>query len=306
MNVVTVKPTFAGRFRLVATKLDGTSRVVADWFDNLILDTGLNRLGTGLVGNHCQVGTGATAPTNSDATLQSLLTASSTIQNTVTGASASSPYYGYVINTYRFGIGAAAGNLTEVGIGWAASGSLFSRSLIKDLAGDPTTITILGDEILDVQYELRLYAPLTDVTGTIDVGGDDYDYVLRASNVTTGTTWGNFGVSYLLTSGGVAMQPSLGFNTFFAGAVGAITAAPSGTANTDASYPSAAVYGNNNLYRDFSYSVGINHANFGGVGAVLLQTSAGQYQIGFTPDLPKDNTKTLTVVVRVAWARKVL
>ncbi len=45
-----------------------------------------------------------------------------------------------------------------MGIGWNAnpSGALFSRALIVDAEGDPTTIAKLADEQLDVEYEFRV------------------------------------------------------------------------------------------------------------------------------------------------------
>lgn len=301
--IALVRPRLAGHFRLTAHKLDGSSRLVAE-FENLILTAGLNRMGTGLIGSHCQVGTGSTAPAITDTALQSILVASSTIQASTFGYNPSSPYYSYATRTYRFGIGVAAGNLSEVGIGWAASGSLFSRALILDGEGDPTPITILGDEILDVQYELRIYPPETDVTGTVSVGGDDYDYVIRAASVTS-TSWNQFGVSQLLSSSAVVGSPSLQ-SRFYEGAIGAITGTPSGTSGVNQTAASA-TYGNNSMYRDVTMSATIDQGNFPtGIGAASLGTTAGVYQIGFTPKLTKNNTKTLSLTMRVAWARKTL
>ena len=148
----------AGWFKIEATRPDGTRRVLADWFPNLILNGGLDRMGANPdYLSWCQVGSGSTAPVAAQTALVNRIAGTSTQQNNVSGAQASAPYYGWYRRTYRFAQGVAAGNLSEVGVGWATSGSLFSRALILDGGGSPTTITVLSDEVLDVTYELRRY-----------------------------------------------------------------------------------------------------------------------------------------------------
>ena len=153
-------------------------------FDNLILDAGLNRLGTGGVANCCQVGTGTSAPAVTDTTLQAYLVGTSTIQaDSAQSYVAGPPAYVTMSRTFRFGTGVAAGNLTEVGVGWAtASGSLFSRARIVDGGGSPTTISVLSDETLDVVYTLRAYVP-ADATGSVTLAGTSYGYTMRWAGV---------------------------------------------------------------------------------------------------------------------------
>ncbi len=296
------KPRMAGFFKIEAIKLDGTKRVLADWFPNLILDTGLNRWGTGAIITHCQVGTGNTAPVNADTALVTYVAGSSTQQASANGAQGSPPYYGYQQYTFRFAAGVATGTLAEVGVGWASSGSLFSRALILDGGGSPTTITVLADEVLDVTYELRFYPPLVDVTDILTISGVDYDYVFRASGVTSASYWP------LIVTG--AIGASGGESVAYNGAIGAITATPSGTQGTQTS-SSVAAYSNNSLQRDISILFGLNNGNVsGGISAIGLalgsssaRNAGGAYQASFDPPIPKDATKTLTLSYRVQWAR---
>ena len=159
-----VRHDLAGFYKLVATNSKGQTRVVADWFCNLILDAGLNRLGTGGIIDRISVGSGNSTPTAGQTALDTLVATTTTaVGGGVNSYDSVGNTYAFSRSTYRFATGVATGNLTEVGAGW--SGGLFSRALIKDGGGVPTTVTILSDETLDVIYELRVYVP-ADVVGT--------------------------------------------------------------------------------------------------------------------------------------------
>ena len=118
-----------------------------------------------------------------------------------------SPYYRWAKVTWRFGQGVAAGNISEVGLGWGNS-NLWNRALIKDANGNPTTITVLSDEYLDVVSEIRDYPTLSssgsfnllDKTGAIintyTVLGSPY---LQQSS----TTFQKIGADYLYVYSGV-------------------------------------------------------------------------------------------------------
>jgi hypothetical protein len=202
--------------------------------------------------------------------------------------------------TYRFAAGVAAGNLSEIGIGWAATGdTLFSRALILDGSGSPTNITVDSDEIFDATYELRLYPPVTDVTGTITLDGNDYDYIIRAANVDgygsafIGGSWGN---PYTTNN-----------QSAYSGAIGAITELPSGTAQVSTSHT-----GSSTASGEFTGTVtwGIATGNFaGGIeSVVLIHGISGvvllwAFQIDFDPAIPKDNTMELSLTYKYNWAR---
>lgn len=293
---------FAGHYRIVATKLDGSQRVLADWFENLILDTGLNRMGTGGVFGWCQVGSGNTAPAVSDTALQSRVAGTNTLQSTASGSAASAPWYGWVRHVWRFGVGAAAGNLSEVGVGWATTGSLFSRALIKDLVGDPTTITVLSDEVLDVTYEIRLYAPTVDQVVDVVIGGVTYSTTVRAA-VANGTQWypanlQNWGST---PSGGTYPAPAA-----YTSNIGTITQGPSGTAGAAQSV-SVAAYANNSYERVFDAFFNLDYGNLvGGIKSMFITTGnnwAGAFQCQFSANIPKDATKVLHFKYAISWAR---
>jgi hypothetical protein len=292
-----------GHFLLEAVNAEtGERRFLAE-FDNLITNGGLDRLGSAGTGYsgiyYVQVGTGSTAPANTDSALANYLAGTSR-SFSYTSSYAGAPTY-HTEGTYywEFNQGAAAGNLSEIGVGWAASGSLFSRALIVDGGGSPTTITVAAIEFLAVTYKLRMYPPLTDVTGTITLDGDDYDYTLRAANV-NGSSWGSVGVS---GPGGEK------FAYAYSGGIGAVTGAPSGTAS--ALTISQAAYSSGSYTIEETLTASISQGNLtGGIDSVTFYISAwngiGQYsfQCGFSPAIPKDNTMELELVFEITWARK--
>ena len=286
----------AGWFKIEAIRPDGTRRVLADWFPNLILNGGLDRMGANseYLG-WCQVGSGSTAPVATQTALVNRIAGTNTHQNSVYGAQASAPYYGWFRRTFRFAQGVAAGNLSEVGVGWATSGSLFSRALILDGGGSPTTITVLSDEVLDVTYELRRYPGTVDLTGTVVLDGVTHDWISRASGVTTNGIWTESGPMVL------------DFAQSFSGDIGAVTALfPSGTSRTLSVTPLA--YSSGSYTCAATVSAGLNDSNFaGGIRSIVVRSyyaRIGSYQIQFDPAIPKDNTKVLSLTIQHSWARR--
>lgn len=315
--IIPIKSECAGWYLIEAVKLDEegkelSRRICADWFPNLITDQGLDRLGANNGwGQFCQVGSGNTPPANTDTSLQTFVAASSVEQSASVSASGSSPYFCTANKTYRFNAGVATGNLSEVGIGWSSGAStLFSRALILDGGGVPTTITVLPDEVLDVTYAFRVYAPLVDIVSTITISGILYNYTLRATNVTTPWasslnppfgSWGNILQSFFGNGQSAIFRGA----SAWSGAIGAITATPSGTNDTASTFSTAA-YGTNNLYRDGTAVWDLNDGNVGGIRSVSYYFSWCAYQMEFSPVIAKDNTKTLTLTFRHTWARKTL
>lgn len=309
VNPHTPKIRVAGYYKLEAIGLDGRVRPLGT-FPNLITDGGLDMLGT--YANEfavCAVGSGNTAPANGNTALVALVASTGNAiaaTNTIQG---SSPYFGTTTVTWQFPTGAAAGNLSEVGIGTTAT-SLYSRALILDGGGAPTTITILSTEALNVTYIMQQYVPLVDVTGTITLAAVNYGYTIRAANATNTTFW--------CKVFGLQTPPNLrsGFQSALStGTLGAITSQPGGSAFNDSGCSTAA-YTPGSLTLQSTANWDINHGNApGGIGSMIItagnQTTGGgsasfgtgQWQIAFSPVIPKDATKVLQIVLNVSWAR---
>lgn len=280
----------AGQFKLVKRSAGGIILQETPWFDNLVLDAGLNRWFTNNIIAGVSIGTGTSAPVASQTALDSFSAYTSTAQVTNSAtAQGSAPYYITHQYAYRFAIGALNGNFTEVGIGWA-SNTLFSRALIVDNVGVPTSISITPAEQLDVYYSLRLYVPAADISVGKTIGGVATTVTGRAANCTQVNTaigtWNN-GFNGVIASANLTGA----FTSATDGAIGAITASPSG-ANYSGTITVAPVgaYSNNSLTRTYRTTFDLNAANFGaGIGAVVAQWQgiSALFQYGFSPKVAK-------------------
>ena len=274
------------------------SGIIAEDHKNLILDVGLNALGTTSVVSACKVGTGVTPVAISQTDLATPLATTSTQQYSSTGRNNTAPYYTWGRRTFRFGQGVAAGNLTEVGVTYGGGSSLFSRALIVDSEGNPATLTILSDEWLDVTYELRIYQDLVDKTFNITLLGVDHVVTVRPANVTTNPSGSSYFFDHFISWYYYYSQCS-----HYNGTIGTITGSPSGVGSS-AGGTSYGAYSQNSLQRSIIYGVGLNDANLaGGIQSTIINTDKCSWQVGYVPAIAKDSFKTLTMNYTLSWGR---
>lgn len=284
----------------------GTRRELMPWSPNMLLTSGKNRMGTNSDWlNCCQVGDDGTLPTVDDTGLLGYLAGTANIQDTVVGAQGSYPWYGYKRKRFRFALGAVVGIIAEVGVGWSTANgpNLVSRALIVDMFGAPTTATVLADEVLDCNYEFRYYPPLVDSTGVIALNGVDYNYTIRASEVTNSTAW----ALYIGEVIGVKGQYTTDWRAFN-GTIGGITLAPNGVAaNADSTGWSAQPYANNSFEQILYFQCGPTGWNAsGGLRSIQIRTSAGYYQTEFSAvsdssPVPKSSSFTMYMEWVLSW-----
>lgn len=303
------KTAVAGQFRLVVRGPDGEVRRDTGWFDNLILDSGLNRWATGTIIGGVAIGTGTSTPVATQTGLDAQSAYTTSNQGITYGNSGAAPYYGTMLLVYRFAVGALNGNYTEIGIGWASGANMFSRALIVDSLGVPTTLTVGPTEQLDVSYTLRAYAPATDVVNTVLIGGVSTTVTTRASSVGA-AGWGTSFSAKNSTEGGRSLTG------VYDGAIGAITASPSGTP-TYTTTVSFAAYVNNSFSITRTAGFSLSEGNLtGGIDAMWVSIGIGlivnpgsnnpysAYQYAFSPAIAKDNTKTMNLVTSHSWVRR--
>lgn len=297
-----------GMFRCRVRRPDDRVRVDTGWFPNLIVNQGLDMMlaaGGQDYTAYCAVGTGNSTPANTDTQLNSLV--ASVYDNhpyapPAVGNGGTSPnFYGYITNEYQFGQGAAAGNLQEIGVGPSGT-SLFSRALILNNVGSPTTLTVLSDEYLSVSYTVQLYNPITDVTGSVNVSGTVCNYTLRAANC-NGPAWQmgsagswpeGFGLNGVTLYNDTVLQP--------------ITGALVGTAQGTADSIALGTYTAGQRYLDGTATFQLSNANGGQNNSAMLTFGAtlnrmGAAQIIFGTTIPKTSSQIMTLTFRQSWNR---
>ena len=312
-----------GEFRCVVKRADGSTKIDTGYQKNLILNQGLDFFG-GNNGSdmmeYCVIGSGNSQPVYTQ----------NKLDTTITGVVVNS------VASYKYDYDAARDgnlyktnkvikysfsdlnnvNISEVGLASNYSNTttyyLCTRALIKDSQGNPTTITVLSGEILEIYYKLWIVYDVTDKTGTLNlldgVGGSTaYNYIARLAGV-GGTNIGG-SAQYGNSTVGLALSEGAGNNGHYVanGEIGAITGSPSGTSSEYNPSLSTAAYTPGSYKRQITWSLSISQANFA-IRSALFYTKMGFWQIRFgsvADDSPinKTNTQTLSIPIEFSWGR---
>ncbi|CAM4095019.1 hypothetical protein [Acinetobacter pragensis] len=306
-------------FKLVARKANTgeIARETPDFF-NLVLTTGLAKMAGGAWIDRCCIGTGNSATDASQVALDNFLASTTAVAPGAADTGGiqvtTEPYYWYGRRTWRFAVGVATGNISEVMLGWGNSNA-WNRALIKDTAGNPTTITVLADEYLDVISEVRIYPKestgsfnLVDKLGAVI---SSHNYVARprfSSYSSGGAAWRSSAVRY-------AANASLASSTTFGIGSGSIPTAPTGAVTTQFTTNSLVHTELNNglkaskvissseanivsMHRSFSSN--LYGLMCGGAFNYLGENSCGfNWQVD--PPIPKDDETILTYSFTLTW-----
>lgn len=314
--ILPVRQEIGGRFRMRVIRPDGTVRVDTGWFKNLITNNGLDLPATnGLWCRRCYVGSGNTAPAVGDTSLVSQVAVSTdkagpdSAGHVFTDAPTNEAGYHFFTKTYNFGPGVAEGVLAEVAVGEGPS-NLFSRALILDGLGNPTTVTVLSDEILDVTYELRMYHQDLgdDVTGVIALDGEDYNYVIRPIAVSQ-NPFNSVETGWSFVS---LFQNGNGLYEDFLNADWIRLPNFGGSGGTgDWSNLSVATYTPGSHKQVATFTANFSVGNFpNGIGTAQAYHYWCNYGVQFkldsdpTKGVQKDNTKEFVMVFDYGWARR--
>lgn len=275
---------------------------------NLITNGGLDAVGSGLAWSRMHLGTGTTPPSFTDTALTTFGVNVSPSNPSVTqGYAPSSPYYGMCLYTWTSAVGGATGNWTEIGVSnQNTTGNLWSHALILDNTSSPTVFTVQADEQFQGSYELRLYAPSSDILTSITLGTNTYDTITRALRVTNNAwapSWQNASTAY------GRFYPRVGIPTsntgFYSGGIAAVTeAAPAGTGLASTSGTNAASsYSSGSYTRDTSLSMGSGQA-VGSWRTIAWRMATAELQVQLDPALTKLTTEEVIFNMRMAWARR--
>lgn len=292
-------------FYTLTLRNEKTGKVRAEYeFENLILDSGLDMGGIGAVVEGVVLGSDTSEPVATQSTMSNVIGSANSVQAQGDGGVnlVTAPYYLSYFTTYRVAVGVATGNINQVAVGWGVHASngtyagLFSLARVKDSGGNPITITKLSDEVLDVKYTLRVYAP-SDATGTVTIGGQTYNYIVRPAQFNGWAIHTVFDSSWFSTIPDPYSTAS-DINTVFNTPLGGVSA---GT-------KSLGSYANGTYTRVINLSFDLNDGNVGGTRSIYFSTGFSNWQCQFnnavdgTP-VPKDATKTWTQPFQITWGR---
>lgn len=309
-----VKIGVAGKFRLEAFKLDENGnkydvRKLTPWFSNLILNNGLNLMGQdSSYVSYCQIGSGTSTPVVTQSSLDNRLYSQVQTNATNYNPTTAPPYYGRRVFQFRFNPGNATGNIAEVGIGAATNGNLFSRARVVDSGGNPTTITILADEYLDVYYDLRYYFNVNDFTYDVTISGVTYSVTCRPFKIQSnqqGFSWWSYMIGSQVQLTTQNNSQFLYPNAYYgASELSAVTGdGPTGTSLSGNGSTSNNAYVNGSYTRTASIVFGLDQANHAtGIGALQF-LMFGAWQMKITPPIMKTNLMVLTLNVSISWDR---
>ncbi len=272
-------------------------------FDNVILNTGLDKFFTGDFNSPCPaLGVGTSEPLPTDTGLASSVYEGSYIYQSSGYPNVLAPSAPDWVSVLRLGwripANAAVGTFTEIGIkGWGPNSPYWCRALIKDDAGAISALTILPDEYLDVVYACRYHPDLSDRTFSFQMNGNTYNCVSRPAFI-AGTRLssldGSPGMIYSYSGSGRGRM--LATQT-----LGDITDGPTGTAVNSILHNTRTVqaYEPGTYTRKVLFHWGLDRANVdGGIGSIVIDEGnpRATTQISFTPKIPKDATNELTLV----------
>lgn len=280
---------------------NGKSKRKYKTFPNLITNWGLDRIASGGVLNGCVVGTGTAPELPTDQALQSRIgPIAAQPAPTNSASTGGSPYYTSQVSTYSFAANTVVGNITEVGIvgNPSSPNQLWSRSLVKDGSGNPTTITILADEVLQVTYELRTYLNENIVSGgPVVLDLQNYNYRIAPINVRSLSVWAT-GSGF--SSGGVIQPYSGTLQTDFTAV--APNGSPVGSA-PNAARDAGYVSGSYKQNVRFSFSIAQGNGTWQTLRLQFSQNSP-IYQIEIDRPFTKTSAMTMQWVFTYSWGRR--
>ena len=295
---------FQGIFQVFA--LDGETLEVKSKtpeFKNIVLNSGLNRMGSGTWIDRVCVGTGTAEPQITDIGLTNFKAASTqVISHSAGSAEDNGRFYSFRKIRFRFAAGAAQGRITEVGLGWN-NANLWNKTLLKDENGQPTHIDISETDFLDVHCEVRCYFD-TDFTDTITLYNPDntieseHTATCKFSSAETITSHSFTPIGSIL---GISNQ---GINTELSGWVLDNVLRSGATQSEEVSSRSKKFTCNLNLtqgngeHKTLIIPVGIFYPNY-----YTYSNYNSGFQCQLNPPIFKDNTMEMSYDFVISWDR---
>ncbi len=307
----------AGEFRCVVEKSDGTIVSDTGYQRNLILDSGLDALSSGSTGIdlYCVIGAGNSEPMVSQTRLDSAITAEQGSGSPISNYDGSSKYIISKKSSYRFASLGRDVNISELGLSQRYEGiynyTSATRALIRDVNGNPTTISLLSDEQLTVYYRIYQVFDLADsvaVIETVKKNGDrrQYNTISRLAYIGNPDFYGNrdnfIGKPFRLILSGDQDDVRT-----YNGELGEVTGLPKGNQLSKLTTHRLSEYVQGSfrkeIYIDFDFNDSV-----GNIRTVLIPTTMGMFQVRYgavDDDSPitKTGSEKMVIPFEFSWGR---
>lgn len=314
-----------GEFRCVVKRADGGIKSDTGFQKNLILNQGLNAIG-GTGGNnriyaYCAIGTGNSVPTVHQTQLDSPVKVVSTDRYATQSYaySGTGDYKPSMVLKYSF-TDLNNVNITEVGLSTSAGSwgndinqlYMCTRALIKDSNGNPTSITVLSGEILEIYYKLTMVIPIADMAGVINVldgagTSTAYNYIVRPADVGSSSfTTNDTNSSAPLGSPVNYNSNGISYSCFASsGDLATVTNRPSSLIPNSSKNMDEYVPGSFKIKTKFDFNIATANTS---IRSFYIDSNLGRWQIrvGKTTDdspIVKNNTQTLSIPIEFSWGR---
>jgi len=242
-----------------------------------------------------RVGTGSTPPQPTNTSLQNLLASTTSTSATSREFIVDGTTWKFEdTTTFRFTLGSVVGALSELGIcmdGVANAGAttVHTRALVTDVNGSPTTVTVTVQDQLLITYKLAVIGTDTDGSGQVTLNGQIYNWITRrGAGLTAGQS-----LSAVL-SGTLNYQNAWGTGVTF----GAAGVAPSGAGAVNINSTKT-----DPLAGRIQQTITANIAQGNIDGGIVAIGGGAIHKIQFTPAIPKDATKVLSLVTEYTLSR---
>lgn len=298
----------SGQYRCLVTR-NGKTVHDTGFFDNLITDDGMHRIGIDTVVNRFipeqafndiagrfVVGTGTAAPAVGNKSLG----------NQIAMANADSVFVGHeavysegrysLIVSHTFPAGAVVGNVSEIGLRPDQYvNELFSRSLVVGGDGTPQPVTVTSADVFACFYKFTVTYPKNDqvfqIYATVNGEPKPTTVIFRPLNANDALAW-VFKTAHtnnqIIVSDKPLVAPTDSWPSGVWGQQGYLVPQPY----------------NNDFKKYVKYMVGELALNDGLIATAVVDGMLGHWQVSFSPPLQKNSVQPMELTFGYSWARQ--